>query len=49
MRHLWSRGTSVVKRSIFLDDLVYSMAMDRVKVQRLGAFGTDIADISLMR
>jgi hypothetical protein len=45
----WSHGTSTVKRSIFLDDLVYSMAMDRVKVQRLGAFGTDIADISLVK
>src|SRR5262249_9689077 len=45
----WSRGMSAVKRSIFLDDLVYSMAMDRVKVQRLGAFGTDIADNSLVK
>lgn len=43
----WSRSTSKVKRSVFLDDLVYSMALDRVKVQRLGALGKDVADISL--
>ncbi len=36
------------KRSIFLDDLVYSIATDRLKVQRLGHFGKDVADISLM-
>ncbi len=44
----WSSATSTVKRSIFLDDLVYSMAMDRVKVQRLGAFGRDVADLTLL-
>lgn len=43
----WSKGTSVVQRSVFLDDLVYSMALDRVKVQRMSAFGVDVADISL--
>ncbi|XXT21165.1 beta-propeller domain-containing protein [Sorangium sp. So ce429] len=43
----WSRATSVVKRSVFLDDLVYSIAGDRVKVQRMGHFGTDVADIAL--
>jgi hypothetical protein len=44
----WSKATSTVKRSVFLDDLVYSMAMDRVKVQRMGAFGKDVADLSLL-
>jgi hypothetical protein len=43
----WSHATSEVKRSVFLDDLVYSMATDRVKVQRLGALGVDVADVSL--
>jgi hypothetical protein len=43
----WSKADSAVKRSVFLDDLVYSIAADRVKVQRLGHFGTDVADISL--
>lgn len=44
----WSNANSAVKRSLFLDDLVYSIATDRVKVQRLGHFGEDVASISLM-
>jgi hypothetical protein len=43
----WSRSTSDVKRSVFVDDLVYSMATDRLKVQRMGAFGKDVADLRL--
>jgi hypothetical protein len=45
--NFWSHPTSAVKRSIFLDDLVYSIATDRVKVQKLDALGKDIADIAL--
>ena len=44
----WSNAHSLVKRSLFLDDLVYSIAPDRAKVQRLGRFGEDLADIPLM-
>ncbi len=44
----WSHANSTVKRSVFLDDLVYSMALDRVKVQRMSALGTDVADLSLV-
>lgn len=44
----WSNANSQVKRSIFLDDLVYSIATDRLKVQRMGHFGEDLADIALM-
>ncbi len=43
----WSDAKSAVKRSVFLDDLVYSIASDRVKVQRMGHFGDDLADLSL--
>jgi uncharacterized secreted protein with C-terminal beta-propeller domain len=43
----WSKANSTVKRSIFLDDLVYSVALDRIKVQRMNAFGIDVADVSL--
>ena len=43
----WSNATSAVKRSVFLDDLVYSIATDRVKVQRLGALGRDEADLPM--
>ena len=31
----WSNANSAVKRSVFLDDLVYSIAADRLKVQRI--------------
>ncbi|WP_394846936.1 beta-propeller domain-containing protein [Pendulispora brunnea] len=43
----WSNATSAVKRSIFLDDLVYSIASDRAKVQYLGHLGVDVADLPL--
>ena len=44
----WSNANSAVKRSVFLDDLVYSIATDRVKVQRMSQFGVNVADLSLM-
>ena len=43
----WSHASSAVKRSVFLDDLVYSIADDRVKVQRMAKFGVDLADFPL--
>jgi hypothetical protein len=43
----WSSATSQVKRSIFLDELVYSVALDRMKVQKLDELGRDVADIAL--
>ena len=43
----WSQATSAVKRSVFLDDLVYSVATDRLKVQRMGSLGTDVASVDL--
>ena len=45
----WSNPDSAVKRSIFMDDLVYSIASDRMKVQRLTELGTDVANIALSR
>ncbi len=44
----WSNASSAVQRSVFLDDLVYSIAGDRAKVQRLGKLGEDVADLSLL-
>jgi len=44
----WSNASSAVKRSVFLDDLVYSIATDRVKVQRMNQLGIDVADLSLL-
>lgn len=43
----WSSANSAVERSVFIDELVYSIAGDRAKVQRLGHFGTDVADLPL--
>ena len=45
----WSSATSLVKRSVLLDDLVYSIADDRVKVQSLEHLGQDVADLPLTR
>ncbi len=44
----WSNASSKVKRSVFLDDLVYSIAGDRAKVQRVDRLGTDVADLGLL-
>lgn len=44
----WTRATSLVKRSFFLDDLVVSIAEKRLKAQRLGSLGTDVSDIELV-
>jgi hypothetical protein len=45
----WSRSSSHVQRSVFLDQLVYSIATDRAKVQSLDRLGTDLADLDLQR
>lgn len=42
----WSNANSAVKRSVFLDDLVYSIAGDRVKVARMPKLA-DVADLPL--
>ena len=44
----WSGATSAVKRSLFIDDLVFSIADDRMKVQKLQTLGKDLADIRLL-
>jgi hypothetical protein len=46
-RNWWTRATSLVKRSVFLDDLVVSIGDARLKAQRLGSLGTDVADVAL--
>jgi uncharacterized secreted protein with C-terminal beta-propeller domain len=43
----WASSTSTVKRSVFLDDLVYSIAEKRAKVQRIDHLGVDVADLAL--
>lgn len=43
----WSNSTSTVKRSLFLDDQVWSIATDRAKVQKLTALGRDYGTVKL--
>ena len=43
----WSNATSAVKRSLFLDDWVWSIALDRAVVQKLSRLGEDEADLRL--
>jgi hypothetical protein len=43
----WTQSGSVVRRSIFMDQLVFSVATDRMKVQNLEQLGSDVADIAL--
>jgi hypothetical protein len=45
----WSQSTSQVKRSVFIDEQVFSVALDRIKVQQLAKLGQDVADVSLKR
>jgi hypothetical protein len=43
----WTDAGSQVQRSIFQGNSVFSIAMDRMKVQNMNAFGVDLADIRL--
>jgi hypothetical protein len=43
----WSDASSAVQRSVFMDDYVYSIATDVVRVQSLSSLGTDVATTPL--
>jgi hypothetical protein len=43
----WSQSTSSVKRSLFLDDQVWSITMDQAKVQKLATLGLEWANLRL--
>jgi hypothetical protein len=43
----WTQAKSVVQRSVFMDDFVYSIASDVMRVQNLDALGSDLASVSL--
>ena len=43
----WTQAKSEVKRSVIMDDFVYSVSDRRVKVNGLGNLGADLADIAL--
>ncbi|RYZ60669.1 MAG: hypothetical protein EOP08_14565, partial [Proteobacteria bacterium] len=42
----WSNASSQVKRSVILDDRVFSIAEDRLKMQDLKHLGDDVATVS---
>jgi hypothetical protein len=44
----WTDSNSVVKRSIFMDDFVYSVALDQIKIQNVEALGQDVATVNLV-
>ena len=44
----WTNATSVVERSIFMDDFVYSVARDIMRVQDLNDMGTDVSSVSFV-
>jgi hypothetical protein len=46
-RAWWSDGRSEVKRSIFMDDLVFSISPSLMKVQKMSRFGESVASIAL--
>jgi len=46
-RAWWSEGHSDVKRSIFMDDLVFSISQRLMKVEKMSRFGQDVASIAL--
>lgn len=46
-RTWWSNPTSQVQRSVVMDDLIYSIAPDRMQVQNLKRLGSTVADIAL--
>jgi beta propeller domain-containing protein len=46
-RTWWSQADSEVKRSIFMDDLVFSIASNVMKVERMNRFGEEVASIPL--
>jgi hypothetical protein len=43
----WSEATSDVKRSVIMDDYLFSVSDERIKVNSLSALGTDLTTITL--
>jgi hypothetical protein len=44
----WTNGSSTVKRSLFLDNFVYSISDRELKVRNIYALGTDITTVPLL-
>jgi hypothetical protein len=44
----WTNGSSTVKRSLFLDNFVYSISDRELKVRDINALGTDVTAVPLL-
>jgi hypothetical protein len=44
----WTQASSTVQRSMFMDEFVYSVARDEIRVQNLSGLGTDVSAVSLV-
>lgn len=44
----WTRASSVVQRSIFMDNFVYSIAQDIMRIQNTDELGSDVASVQLI-
>ena len=45
----WTRSSSSVKRSIFMDDYVYSVADDAIVISHINALDSPVANVPLMK
>ncbi len=43
----WTNASSVVQRSIIMDDFIYSVSSEAIKVDSLNALGTQVAEVKL--
>jgi hypothetical protein len=44
----WTRSNSLVKRSVFMDDFVFSVTLEEINVSGLADLGNPVANISLV-
>jgi hypothetical protein len=43
----WTDSSSVVQRTLFMDDFVFSVSSERIKVNNLNALSVDVAEVAL--
>jgi hypothetical protein len=43
----WTKARSTVKRSVFMDDYLYSISSDTLRVQAVEALGKDLSQVPL--
>jgi hypothetical protein len=43
----WTRSNSIVKRSIFMNDYVFSVALDQIRISSLANLGSDDVSVTI--